>query len=86
VFMTDGRANIDADGKPGRGKAQADALMAARGLRGAGLTAILIDTSPQPQPQAAELAAAMGGRYLPLPQADATGVSRAVGAALSVAR
>ncbi|KPF64220.1 magnesium chelatase [Bosea sp. AAP35] len=86
VFMTDGRANIDADGKPGRGKAQADALMAARGLRGAGLTAILIDTSPQPQPQAAELAAAMGGRYLPLPQADAAGVSRAVGAALSVAR
>ncbi len=86
VFMTDGRANIDADGKPGRGKAQADALMAARGLRGAGLTAILIDTSPQPQPQAAELAAAMGGRYLPLPQADATGVSRAVGAALAVAR
>jgi magnesium chelatase subunit D len=86
VFMTDGRANIDAEGKPGRGKAQADALMAARGLRGAGLTAILIDTSPQPQPQAAELAAAMGGRYLPLPQADATGVSRAVGAALSVAR
>lgn len=86
VFMTDGRANIDADGKPGRGKAQADALMAARGLRGAGLTAILIDTSSQPQPQAAELAAAMGGRYLPLPQADAAGVSRAVGAALSVAR
>lgn len=86
VFMTDGRANIDAEGKPGRGQAQADALMAARGLRGAGLTAILIDTSPQPQPQAAELAAAMGGRYLPLPQADAAGVSRAVGAALLVAR
>lgn len=86
VFMTDGRANIDADGKPGRGKAQADALTAARGLRGAGLAAILIDTSSQPQPQAAELAAAMGGRYLPLPQADAAGVSRAVGAALAVAR
>jgi len=86
VFMTDGRANIDLDGKPGRGKAQADALIAARGLRGAGLTAILIDTSAQPQPQAAELAAAMGGRYLPLPQADAAGVSRAVGAALSMAR
>lgn len=86
VFMTDGRANIALDGKPGRGQAQVDALMAARGLRAGGLTAILIDTSPQPQPQAAELAAAMGGRYLPLPQADAARVGRAVGAALSVAR
>lgn len=86
VFMTDGRANIDRDGKPGRPKAQVDALAAARLLRGDGLTTILIDTSPQPQPQAAELAAAMGGRYVPLPQANAAGVSRAIGAALVVGR
>ncbi len=82
VFMTDGRANIDRDGQPGRVKAQADALAAASALRGEGLTALLIDTSPQPQPQAAELAAAMGGRYVPLPHADAAGVSRAVNALL----
>jgi magnesium chelatase subunit D len=86
VFMTDGRANIDLDGKPGRANAQADALSAARVLRGQGLTSLLIDTSPQAQPHAAELAAAMGGRYVPLPHADAVGVSRVVGAALAVAR
>lgn len=86
VFMTDGRANIDRAGRQGRAQAQADALAAARGLRGEGFNAILIDTSPQPQPQAAEIAAAMGGLYLPLPQADAAGVGRAVGLALAAAR
>ncbi|WP_439492195.1 magnesium chelatase subunit D [Bosea sp. (in: a-proteobacteria)] len=86
VFMTDGRANIDRAGRQGRAQAQTDALAAARGLRGEGFNAILIDTSPQPQPQAADIAAAMGGLYLPLPQADAAGVGRAVGLALAAGR
>ncbi len=79
VFMTDGRANIDRAGRQGRAQAQTDALAAARGLRGEGFNAILIDTSPQPQPQAADIAAAMGGLYLP-------GVGRAVGLALAAGR
>ncbi|MFN3671532.1 MAG: magnesium chelatase subunit D [Bosea sp. (in: a-proteobacteria)] len=82
VFMTDGRANIDLDGQPGRVKAQADAMQAARGLRAGGLSALLIDTSPQPQPHAAALAQEMGARYVPLPHADAAGVGRAVNALL----
>jgi len=82
VFMTDGRANIDRDGKPGRVKAQADAMTAARALWAEGVSTLLIDTSPQAQPQAAELSAAMGARYVPLPHADAAGVSRAVNALL----
>jgi magnesium chelatase subunit D len=82
VFMTDGRANIDRDGKPGRIKAQSDAMTAARALRAEGVSTLLIDTSPQAQPQAAELSAAMGARYVPLPHADAAGVSRAVNALL----
>jgi magnesium chelatase subunit D len=86
VFMTDGRANIDRAGRQGRAQAQTDALAAARGLRGEGFNAILIDTSPQPQPQAADIAAAMGGLYLPLPQADAAGVGQAVGLALAAGR
>jgi magnesium chelatase subunit D len=86
VFMTDGRANIDRNGTPGRAKAQEDAMTAARALRSDGLTSLLIDTSPQPHPQAAELAEAMGGRYVPLPYADAAGVSRAVSAVLSAGR
>jgi DNA polymerase-3 subunit delta len=44
-------------------------------------TALLIDTSPQPQASARELAAEMGAAYLPLPRVDATSMSRSVQAA-----
>ena len=83
VLLTDGRANIARDGRPGRAAAQHDALQAARALRGAGVAALLIDTSPQPQAAAGEVAAAMGARYLALPHADAAVLSRAVGAAIN---
>jgi len=78
VMLTDGRANIAADGSPGRQQAQRDALAAAARLRAAGLVALLVDTSPRPRPLAEELAAAMGARYIPLPQADAAHLSAAV--------
>jgi magnesium chelatase subunit D len=81
VLLTDGRANIARDGAAGRARAEADALAAARALRAAGFTTLLVDTSPRPQPEAARLAAEMGARYLPLPYADAPAVSRAVLAA-----
>ena len=75
VFLTDGRANVGRDGSGGRPRAEEDALAAARFVRGAGLTALLIDTSPQPQPLARRLAAEMNATYLPLPQADAATLS-----------
>ncbi len=78
VFMTDGRANIARDGTPGRSQAREDALAAARLLRARGLPALLVDTSPRPQDTARRLAEAMGGVYLPLPQADAAALSVAV--------
>jgi magnesium chelatase subunit D len=81
VLLTDGRANIARDGAAGRARAEADALAAARALRAAGFTTLLVDTSPRPQPEAARLAAELGARYLPLPYADAPAVSRAVLAA-----
>lgn len=83
VLMTDGRANIARDGTPGRARAEDEALAAARLARAAGLTAILIDTSPRPQPQAQRLATEMNARYLPLPYADATALSAAVQASTS---
>ena len=81
--MTDGRANIDRDGQPGRrqGAGRRDAG-GARPARRRAERALLIDTSPQPQPHAAALAQEMGARYVPLPHADAAGVSRAVNALL----
>ncbi|MCA3133451.1 MAG: magnesium chelatase subunit D [Rhodocyclaceae bacterium] len=81
VLLTDGKANVAADGAPGREQARSDALAAARQVRAAGFAALLLDTSPQPQAAARELAEAMGARYLALPHADAAAVSSAVKAA-----
>ena len=81
VLLTDGRANIARDGTPGRARAGEDALAAARQMRIEGFAALLLDTSPQPQVTARELAAAMGARYLPLPHAGAAVLSQAVRAA-----
>jgi magnesium chelatase subunit D len=77
VLLTDGRANIGRDGKPGRAQAAADATSAAQALRAQGFSALLVDTSPQPQETARRLAAEMGAPYLPLPYADAAALTRA---------
>jgi len=81
VLLTDGRANIARDGSPGRAHAAEDALAAARAMQADGFAALLLDTSPQPQPPARDLAAAMGARYVPLPHAGAAAVSQVVRAA-----
>lgn len=81
VVLTDGRANVARDGTGGRARAFDDALAAARRVRYARLTAVLVDTSPQPQPQAQEVAAAMDARYVALPHAGAAAISAAVAAA-----
>lgn len=78
VLLTDGKANISMDGKPGREQAHADAVVAARELYRCGIACLLIDTSPKPQPQARELALAMGARYVALPYAQAGEIGRIV--------
>ncbi len=82
IVLTDGQANIARDGTPGRAQAGEDALAAARAVLAEGLTGLVIDTSPRPRPQAAEIAAAMGARYLPLPPGQPSGVSEAVQAVM----
>ena len=83
VLLTDGRANIARDGRPGRGQASADAIASAQQFRLAGLASVLLDTSPQPQPTALALALAMGATYLPLPHAGAQVMSQAVRGAMT---
>ncbi|MCU0919093.1 MAG: magnesium chelatase subunit D [Burkholderiaceae bacterium] len=78
VLLTDGRANVALDGGPGRARAEADALQMARLLRGAGLTTLLVDTSPQPSAAAQRLAQALGAPYRTLPHAGAVELSAAV--------
>jgi magnesium chelatase subunit D len=78
VMLTDGRANLSRDGKPGRSRAEEDALSAAQTLRGMGVPALIIDTSAKPNAPTARLADAMGAKYLPLAHADAETLSKAV--------
>jgi magnesium chelatase subunit D len=81
VVLTDGRANVTRAGTAGRAQAGTEALAAAAGLRGEGVRTLLIDTAARPQDTARRLAEAMGGRYLPLPYADAGAMRDAVRAA-----
>jgi magnesium chelatase subunit D len=78
VVLTDGRANVAADGSHRRDQADADALTAARAIGASGVKSAFLDISPRPRPEGAALAAAMGARYLPLPRADATAMHAAV--------
>jgi magnesium chelatase subunit D len=78
TLLTDGRANIGRDGTGGRPRGEAEALDSARRLRATGIAALLVDTSPRPNPFARRLAETMGARYVPLPYADASALSRAV--------
>lgn len=80
VVLTDGRANIAADGTTVRERAEQDAEQAARAIGQAGIGAAFVDTSARPRPEGARLALAMGARYLPLPRADAATMHRAVAA------
>ena len=78
VLLTDGRANVARNGSGGRELAFSEALDAARQLAVMQASVLFIDTSPKPQEAAAELAAAMRARYMPLPFAGAQTVSQAV--------
>ncbi|MEN2787929.1 magnesium chelatase subunit D [Sphingomonas qilianensis] len=78
VVLTDGRANIAADGSAVRATATADATAAAKVIGAAGIAAAFLDISARPGPEGAALAAAMRARYLPLPRADAARMHAAV--------
>ncbi len=78
VLLTDGGANIGKDGRPGRAAAGRDALAAARACAAAGILGLVVDIAPRRTAFVAQISAAMQARYLPLPYADATRLSRAV--------
>ena len=83
VLLTDGKGNIARDGKPGRTQAATDALAAAAEMRLRGFSTLLVDTSPQAQDAAKNLAQVMGAQYLALPYAGANTLNQAVRAVAS---
>jgi len=79
VVLSDGRANVAADGTADRARAEEEALAAAKALAAEGVSSAFVDISPRPRPEGARLAAAMHARYLPLPRADAAALHQAIG-------
>jgi len=78
VLLTDGKGNIARNGRAGRAQAATDALAAATEMRLRGFSTLLVDTSPQAQDAAKNLAQAMGAQYLALPYAGANSLNQAV--------
>jgi magnesium chelatase subunit D len=81
VMLCDGRANVSLQGSGGRSQALQESLSLAQAWRAQGLQSIWIDTSARPEPQAEQIALAMGARYVPLPQANSQRMAQVVQAA-----
>lgn len=71
VLLTDGVANINLSGQPGREQATIDALASASRFRTLSFNAVLVDTSPRGQSRARELAQTLSSQYIRLPHASA---------------
>ena len=84
VFLTDGVANIARDGTPGRQRAKEEAMTAAKQFKALKSRALVINASPRAQQKARELADALGGQYLAMPQADAKGLRNIVQSAEAI--
>lgn len=78
AILTDGKANIRTDGTANREQAMAEAQQAAKSLAQCGVQCIVIDISPRPRAEAAALADALNGRYLPLPHAQSAAMVAAI--------
>jgi magnesium chelatase subunit D len=81
--LTDGRGNIALDGRADRVKADEDAVIMARAITAAGLSAVVIDTGNRPQPALQGLARSMTAPYVALPRADAHRLSAVLEQALA---
>jgi magnesium chelatase subunit D len=78
AILTDGKGNVASDGTANRAVAMEEAHQASHRIAALGLNCIVIDISPRPRDEAAELAAALNGRYLPLPQAQSAAMVAAI--------
>jgi magnesium chelatase subunit D len=80
IVLTDGRANIDGSGEPGRKQAGEDATAAAKAIARDGIDCLVVDISARASREGGELADALQARYLALPRADAKTLHAAISA------
>ena len=82
IMLTDGKANVTRAGTGGRSIAHTEALAAARAISLQGVQSLLLDTSPQANPLAYELATQLRANYIALPYAGASKMAATVAASL----
>ncbi len=78
ALLTDGKANVTLAGEADRSVAMKEVADAAKGIAASGHHSIVIDISPRPREEAAELAAALRGKYLALPRANSAAMVEAI--------
>lgn len=78
ALLTDGKANVKIDGTADRKGAMEETEQAARMIAAQSLNAIVLDISPRPREEAAMLAKALRGKYLPLPRAQSAAMVEAI--------
>ncbi len=82
ALLTDGKTNIALDGTADRARAKEDAVKLAYAIQGQGIETLVIDMAARPQPALRDLSQHLDGTYLPMPRANAEGLSGAVQAAM----
>ena len=85
AVLTDGKANIDLDGNPGRDKAMDDAQKIANLAHDRKISAVFIDVGRQSNPKLLDLANKMDAEYINLPRANAKDLSQSLRTSLEKA-
>lgn len=78
AILTDGKANVMLDGTANRAGAMAECTETAKILAAERLNSIVLDISARPRDEAQLLAAALNGRYVPLPRANSSALVSAI--------
>jgi magnesium chelatase subunit D len=78
VVLSDGRANVTLQGLGGRAQAHEQALAMAQRWALSGQAALWIDTAPQPEALAQQLAQGLSARYLPMPHVQSQRLAAAM--------
>jgi|TARA_B100000902_G_scaffold271390_1_gene257334 magnesium chelatase subunit D len=78
AILTDGKANIDLNGNPGRDAAMDDAEKVAKIARETKISSIFIDVGRKSNPKLFDLAQIMDAQYVNLPRANAKDLSQSL--------